>query len=194
MITVFLLGLALTGSATDTNLDMLETVVLNAMEPVSEQVASQCTESIQLHIQGEHEGGWLIEQIATMSLRAAGVEVFSARDEEGWVLNLRPMELGVTYAQTRRSWILGGKQVPRVASCEISAVLIDPQGNVVLTAREGSVIEGIVSPSDLVILESSTERWANGELSDEESGNILEPLVVTGVVTALVYLFYSSRN
>ncbi len=194
MITVFLLGLALTGSATSTNLDMLETVVLNAMEPVSEQVAAQCTESIRLHIQGEHAGGWLIEQIATMSLRAAGVTVFSARDEEGWVLNLRPMELSVTYAQTRRSWILGGKQIPRVASCEISAVLIDPQGNIVLTAREGSVIESTVSPSDIVILESSTERWANGELSEEESGNILEPLVVTGVVTALVYLFYSSRN
>lgn len=192
MMTVFLLGLALTGSAT--NLDMLETVVLNAMEPVSEQVAAQCTESIRLHIQGEHEGGWLIEQIATMSLRAAGVTVFSARDEEGWVLNLRPMELGVTYAQTRRSWILGGKQVPRVVSCEISAVLLDAEGNVVLTAREGSVIESTVSPSDIVVLESSTERWANGELSDEESGNILEPLVVTGVVTALVYLFYSSRN
>lgn len=190
--TVFLLGLVLTGSAT--NLDMLETVVLNAMEPVSEQVVAQCTESIQLHIQGEHEGGWLIEQIATMSLRAAGVTVFSAREEGGWILNLRPMELGVTYAQTGRSWILGGKQVPRIASCEISAVLVDPQGNVVLTAREGSVIENIVSPSDIVILESSTEKWANGELSEEESGNILEPLVVTGVVTALVYLFYSSRN
>ncbi len=192
MITVFLLGLVLTGSVT--NLDMLEVAVLNALEPVSEQVSAQGLETVTLNIQSEHEGGWLIEQIATSTLGAAGVTVYTSRDGDGWTLNLRPMELGVTYAQVRRSWVLGGKQVPRLASCEIAATLVDPEGNVVLSFREGSVIENTVSPSDIIILESSTEKWANGEMSDDESGNILEPLVVTGVVTALVYLFYSSRN
>ncbi len=192
MMTVFLLGLVITGSPT--NLDMLETVVLNALEPVAEQVSANGLESVSLNIQGEHEGGWLIEQIATEALSRAGVTVYTTRSEDGWMLNLRPMELGVTYAQTRRSWLLGGKQIPRLASCEIAATLVDFDGNVVLTAREGSVIENVISVSDVVVAESSTEKWANGEVSDEESGNILEPLVVTGVVTALVYLFYSSRN
>ncbi|MCK5037045.1 MAG: hypothetical protein KAS73_14210 [Candidatus Sabulitectum sp.] len=192
MMTVFLLGLALTGSPT--NLDILETVVLNALEPIAEQVSAHGLEFVTLNVQGEHEGGWLIEQIATVALSHAGVTVYTNRSEEGWMLNLRPMELGVTYAQTRRSWLLGGKQVPRLASCEIAATLVDSSGNVVLTVREGSVIESAVPISDIVIIENSTERWLNGELSEEESGNILEPLVVTGVVTALVYLFYSSRN
>ncbi len=192
MMTVFLLGLALTGSPT--NLDILETVVLNALEPIAEQVSAHGLEFVTLNVQGEHEGGWLIEQIATIALSHAGVTVYTNRSEEGWMLNLRPMELGVTYAQTRRSWLLGGKQVPRLASCEIAATLVDSSGNVVLTVREGSVIESAVPISDIVIIENSTERWLNGELSEEESGNILEPLVVTGVVTALVYLFYSSRN
>ena len=192
MITVCLLGLALTGSMT--NLDMLETAVTNALEPVSEQVSSQGIETVTLNIQGEHDGGWLIEQIATFVLGNAGVAVCTSRETDGWILNLRPMELGVTYAQTRRSWVLGGKQVPRLASCEVAATLVDPEDNVVLTAREGSVVENTISISDIVVIESSTEKWANGELSEEESGNILEPLVVTGIVTALVYLFYSSRN
>ncbi len=190
--TLFLLGLALTGSPT--NLDMLETVVLNALEPIAEQVSAHGLEVVTLNVQGEHEGGWLIEQIATVALSHAGVTVYTTRSEDGWMLNLRPMELGVTYAQTRRSWLLGGKQVPRLASCEMAATLVDSNGNVVLTVRQGSVIENAVPISDVVIIESSTEKWINGELSEEESGNILEPLVVTGVVTALVYLFYSSRN
>lgn len=190
--TFFLLGLVLAGSPT--NLDMLETVVLNAIEPVAEQVLAHGLEAVTLSVQGEHEGGWLIEQIATAALSRAGITVYTTRSENGWILNLRPMELGVTYAQTGRSWLLGGKQVPRLASCEIAATLVDFDGNVVLTAREGSVIENMIPISDVVIIESSTEKWANGELSEEESGNILEPLVVTGVVTALVYLFYSSRN
>lgn len=190
--TVFLLGLALTGSPT--NLDMLETVVFDALEPIAEQVSAHGLEVVTLNVQGEHEGGWLIEQIATVALSQAGVTVYTTRSDDGWMLNLRPMELGVTYAQTRRSWLLGGKQVPRLASCELAATLVDSSGNVVLTVRQGSVIENAVPISDVVIIESSTERWVNGELSEEESGNILEPLVVTGVVTALVYLFYSSRN
>lgn len=192
MITVFLLGLTLTGAMT--NLDMLETAVTDAMVPIAEQVAEQGVESIILNIQGEHDGGWLIDQVATSSLSAAGVTVCSSRETDGWILNLRPMELGVAYAQTCRSWVLGGKQVPRLASSEIAATLVDSAGNIIHTAREGSVIRNTVSLSDIIILESTTEDWANGELSEEESGNILEPLVVTSVVTALVYLFYSSRN
>jgi hypothetical protein len=192
MITVFMLGLVLAGSMT--NMDMVETAVIDAMGSVAEQVSAQGIESVTLSIQGEHEGGWLLEQIATSALGAAGVTVSNSREENVWVLNIRPMELGVRYAQTRRSWVLGGRQIPRIASCEISAALVDPDGNVILTTREGAVVESTVSPSEVVVLESSTEKWVNGELSDEESGNILEPLVVTGVVTALVYLFYSSRN
>ena len=192
MITVFVLGLGLTGSMT--NRDMVETAVIDAMGPVAEQVSAQGIESVTLSIQGEHEGGWLLEQIAASALGAAGVTVSNSREENVWVLNIRPMELGVRYAQTRRSWVLGGRQVPRIASCEIAAALVDPDGNVILTTREGAVVESTVSPSEVVVLESSTEKWVNGELSDEESGNILEPLVVTGVVTALVYLFYSCRN
>ncbi len=192
MITAFVLGLVLAGSMT--NMDMVETTVIDAMQPVAEQVSEQGIESVTLSIQGEHEGGWLLEQIAASALNNAGVTVSNAREENMWVLNIRPMELSVRYAQTRRSWVLGGRQVPRIASCELSAVLVDPDGNVVLTTREGSVVEDTVSPSEILVLESSTENWVNGEMSDEESGNILEPLVVTGVVTALVYLFYSSRN
>ena len=191
MTTVFLLGLMLTGSMT--NLNMLETAVANALTPISEEVSSQNIDLLTLDILGEHEGGWLIEQIAISTLGDAGVTVSTSRETDVWTLQLRPMELGVIYAQTTRSWLIGGKRVPRLASCEISATLVDPEGNVLLTRREGSVIEDTVSPSDIVVVESPTERWANGELSDEESGNILEPLVVTGVVTALVYLFYSSR-
>jgi hypothetical protein len=192
MITVLLLGLAITGS--DTNLDMVETALTNAMIPVSEQVSAQNIESISIVIQGEHAGAWLVEQIASSVLADAGVTINTTRESEGWKLNVRPMELGVTYAQTRRGWIFGGKQIPRQATCELAATLVDPQGNVVLSFREGSVIENTASMSDIITLESSTETWANGVLSEEESGNILEPLVVTGVVTALVYLFYSSRN
>lgn len=192
MMYFFLAGLALTG--TMTNLEMLESAVSDALLPVAEQVADQGVDVVFLSITGEHDGGWLVEQTAAAVLGDAGVTVSTARAEGLWNLNLRPMELSVTYAQTRRSWMLGGKQVPRQATCQISATLVDPEGNVVLTVREGSVLESIVSSGDIVVLESITERWVNGEMSDEESGNLLEPLVVTGVVTALVYLFYSSRN
>ncbi len=192
MITILLLGLALTGSMT--NLDMIETATIQAMEPLVEQISEYGIETITLHVQGDHEGGWLLEQIATSVLGGSDITVTTSREENGWELNLRPMELGVTYAQTGRSWVFGGKQVPRLATCQISASLVDASGIIVQTVREGAVVESIVSPSEIIILESSTEKWANGELSDQESGNVLEPLVVTGVVTALVYLFYSSRN
>lgn len=192
MFSVILVGLCLTGSIT--NLDMVESVVNDAMLPVSEQIAGENIETLSLNIEGEHDGGWLVEQVAISSLSDAGVTVNTTRETDCWTLNIRPMELGVSYAQTTRSWFLGGKQIPRIANCELAVTLIDTEGNVVLTTREGATFENTVSHSNIVLIETTTEKWANGEISEEESGNILEPIVVTGVVTALVYLFYSSRN
>ncbi len=192
MFSVILLGLCLTGSMT--NLDMVETVVNEAMAPLTDQIAGEDVEAIALVIEGEHEGGWLVEQVAISSLSEAGVTVNTTREANDWTLKIRPMELGVCYSQTTRSWFLGSKQIPRIANCELSFTLVDSEGNVVLTSRQGAVLENSVSHSSVILIENSTERWANGEISEEESGNILEPLVVTGVVTALVYLFYSSRN
>jgi len=192
MMMIILAGVALTG--TMTNMDMLESVVSDAVAPVAEQVAAAGVEAVFLGVEGDHEGSWLLEQIAVSSLNSQGITVATSRDEELYSLNLRPMELAVTYSQVRRSWMLGGRQLPRQANCQLAATLLDPMGNVVLTVREGAVLNSTVSAGNIVTLESSSERWVNGELSDEESGNLLEPLVVTGVVTALVYLFYSSRN
>jgi len=192
MMNLLLAGVVLTSAMT--NLELVENVVADALLPIAEQVADNGVDTVYLTINGEHEGGWLIEQIASGILGDAGITVTTTRIDGEWNLNLRPMELGVTYAQTRRSWILGGKEIPRQASCQIAASLVDPEGNIVLTSREGAVVQSTVSMGDITILESTTERWANGALSEEESGNILEPLVVTGVVTALVYLFYSSSN
>jgi hypothetical protein len=192
MLSVMLLGLSLIANLT--NLEMVEVTVSQALLPVAEEISHMGLESLTLVIQGEHEGGWLLEQSAIRVLGEAGVTVSTMREGDGWQLRLRPMQMGVTYSQTRRSWVFGGKQVPRHASCLISATLVDPDGNVALSLRENAYLESTVPASDILVLKSATERWANGEISSEESGNILEPLVVTGVVTALVYLFYSSRN
>lgn len=189
---LLLAGIILTGAMT--NLEMSETVIGDALVPVAEKVADQNVDTVFLTVSGEHEGSWLVEQIASTVLSEAGITVTTVRDESLWILDLRPMELGVSYAQTRRGWILGGREVPRMATCQIAASLLDPMGNVVITAREGAVMESTVAIDEVSVLVSGNERWCNGELSEEESGNILEPLVVTGVVTALVYLFYSSRN
>lgn len=193
MFSVILLGLCLTGSMT--NLDMVESVINEAMIPVAEQIAGENIETLSLVIDGEHEGGWLVEQVAISSLSDEGVTVNTAREtSNGWTLQIRPMELGVSYAQTTRNWFLGGKQIPRIANCELAFTLVDSEGNVTFTDRQGAILENTVSQSNVVLIQTTTEKWANGEISEEESGNILEPLVVTGVVTALVYLFYSSRN
>jgi len=192
MLTIFFAGIALTGAMT--NMEMIESVVSEAMIPIASQVAGEGADTIVLEVNGEHPGSWLLEQTAVSVLNNAGLTVTNAREEGSWKLRIRPMEMSVTYARTERSWILGGKRIPRLATCQLSAFLEDSLGNVVLAAREGAVLNSTVSAGEIALLESVAEKWVNGVHTGEESGNLLEPLVVTGVVTALVYLFYSSRN
>ncbi len=176
------------------NLEMLEEAVYQAVVPVADAVALEGVESLFILVEGEHEGGWLIRQSVTDLLAGRGVRVEAERTERlGCQLMVRPMELGVLYGAVERSWLLGGRRMGRSAVCRLSFTLTDESGTVVDTWRTEGLVQDTVSPDDAQDFEHRTERWVNDEIPEATGNKVLEPVVVTGVVAALIYLFYSSR-
>jgi hypothetical protein len=104
------------------------------------------------------------------------------------------MELVVEYGDVSRPWVVGAKRVERIAKCELMSTLLDQEGEILLNLRTSGIRQDVVSWSDTDMLEGSAEwEWLSGDLPENSGGGILEPIVVTGVVASLVYLFYSSR-
>lgn len=180
-----------------TNLELAEAAVLEAVSEIPGDLAELGVDTVVVEMAGDHAGGWLLEQTATSELSAGGVTVNAAEGESarsGYRLRLRPMELEVRYGESSRSWLIGTKKVARHATCQISATLLGPSGQVVLATRYGADVSDRVPVSHLSQLAGDrSDPWLSPEIAQGGEGGILEPLIVSGVVASLIYLFYSSR-
>jgi hypothetical protein len=197
MIPSILVLTALVSMPAPTNLELAESAVLEAVSEIPGDLAELGVETVVVEMAGEHGAGWLLEQTVTSELSAAGIGVSVAEGEAartGYRLRLRPMELEVRYGETSRSWLIGSKKVTRHATCQLSATLLGPSGEVMMASRYGADVSDRVAVSDLSQLAGDRgDPWLAPEMSEEGSGGILEPLIVSGVVASLIYLFYSSR-
>jgi len=115
-------------------------------------------------------------------------------DSTDLVLSVEVRSAGVSYVRAIKKFPLGVKGYQRLATIQAGASLLDPVTHDVLWARTASA-----QASDVV---------RRGDLSYAQTGSaslvpapprgggtrILEPLIVVGVVTGLVVLFYSNRN
>lgn len=179
------------------NMELAEDAILLALQELPDNLSSSGAENIQIEILGENSGNWFIEQTISSVLHENGITVFQ-RDADSenpvMLLSVRPMELVVEYGDVSRPWIIGSKRVERIATCELSLTLYDGDGSVLMTQRTSGVEVDKISWSDAEVLNGSEDwDWLSGELPENRGGGILEPIIVSGVVASLVYLFYSSR-
>lgn len=188
------------------NLELAEQALGEACSSISDSVLAYGIDTVRLEMAGDHPGNWLVEQCIKSELDASGIVVLSsvaasprepqpAAPAPGTVaLSVRPMELSVVLGGTSRSWLVGPQRVDRMVTCELYAELADSSGTVMGSVRSGASRSDRVSVADLPELRGSSDQaWLTGGEPQASSGGLLEPLVVTGVVASLIYLFYSSR-
>ncbi len=186
------------------NLELAEQIVSEACVSISDSLVDSGVGTVMLEIAGDHPGNWLVEQCVKTELGARGFTVLtqetrpapdSTMDHVGpYDLVVRPMELSIVFGSTSRSWLIGPKNVERMAVCELYSELRDAGGTIRTTVRSSSSRSDRVPVDDLPSLRGSSDQvWLRGGELQASSGGILEPLVVTGVVASLIYLFYSSR-
>ena len=179
------------------NMELAEDAIFLALQDLPYNLSSYGADNIQIEILGEHSGNWFIEQTISSVLHENGITVFQRdldQDSSSMLLSVRPMELLVEYGDVSRPWIIGSKRVDRIAKCELSFTLFDTDRSILMTLRTSGVEEDMISWSDAEVLNGSEEwDWLSGELPENRGGGILEPIIVSGVVASLVYLFYSSR-
>ena len=179
------------------NMELAEDAILLSLQELPDSLFSYGADEIMIEILGEHSGNWFIEQTIYSVLHENGITVSQRElNPEGssLTLSVRPMELVVEYGDVSRPWVIGSKRVGRIAKCELSSTLLDADGVVLMTARTSGIEEDMIPWSDAEVLNGSEEwDWLSGSMPENRGGGILEPIIVSGVVASLVYLFYSSR-
>ncbi len=179
------------------NMELAEDALFLSLQELPDSLSSYSADEIVIDIIGEHSGNWFIKQTISSILHDNGISIFERdvrEDNPCMTLMIRPMELVVEYGDVSRPWLIGNKRVERIAKCELSSTLLDADGSILMTVRSSGIEEDVISWSDAEVLNGSVEwDWLSGDMPENRGGGILEPIIVSGVVASLVYLFYSSR-
>lgn len=157
-----------------------------------------------LPVRGDTLG--VLAQRLVERLRAQGVPVHLAgrgvpADSSSASASAKPLEMGVrvdgsgvSYLRRIRSFPFGVKGYERLAALRASVTLVDPATGEVAWAHSASG-----SATDFVRKRDVTAAMAgsggiNPALPAGSGFRLLEPLIVLGVVSGLVVLFYSNRT
>lgn len=101
---------------------------------------------------------------------------------------------GVTYVRRLGSFPFGTKGYERLAGMRASATLFDPENGDVVWTRSAARSASDVVPKGDVAYAATGSGYLNPPVPRGGGTRWLEPMIVIGVVTGLVVLFYSNRN
>jgi hypothetical protein len=109
------------------------------------------------------------------------------------VLEFRVAEFGVKYVDSHRPYVLGPRRVDRAAAVNLTCRLKDAGTQEVKWVGDGDAIEvDSVSGSKLRLYEC--ESFPASPLVERGAMRYVEPVLVAGIVSGLVYLFYTNQN
>jgi hypothetical protein len=112
-----------------------------------------------------------------------------------YVLRYRVVQFEITYPDNYRASPLGSRKVQRRASVSVMAHLLRGDREDVVWVGTGDV-EGldVVPASKLPLLEGPNFPFNQPTLETRGLGSLVEPVLVTGIVAGLIYLFYTNQN
>jgi hypothetical protein len=115
-------------------------------------------------------------------------------DPSANILEYRIGQLGVRYSGEHKSRILGASRVDRVAQASVGVRLLSPQGHLIASAQGSSELADQVPQERLADLEDHLYQFPKPSLPTRDLARVLEPAIVIGLVSGLVFLFYTNRN
>ncbi|KPL08912.1 hypothetical protein AMJ71_07795 [candidate division TA06 bacterium SM1_40] len=187
-----------------TNIGLVRTALRVGFEDSLPELSLDTGRRVVLDSQEPGEDDWLIESEIGQVLRERGYGLLTnlpAADEaqEGerlTVLSYRSVDLRVVYRGAHRSGWRGERMIDRQAVARLDIrVLTWPEGEIVSLRETEGVASDTVPESELALLEGSEFPAENRMVEDHgQSGRLLEPLVVTGLVALLVYVFYTAES
>lgn len=112
-----------------------------------------------------------------------------------YVLRYRVVLCELTYPEKYRTSPLGSRKVERRASVSLVAQLMQGPRQDVVWVRQGNAEQVSVVPAGKLNYLAGTDFPFNPPpLEQKGIGGYVEPMLVTGIVAGLIYLFYANQN
>ena len=114
----------------------------------------------------------------------------------GVILEFQVLEFGVTYPEIKRRFLLfGATSIQRLGGVYVQAKQIEgPDGEILLVTSGRSHQLDRISGRSRFLAEGAGYPFAQPEVPPGRIGKLAEPMVVLGIISSLVYLFYQNQN
>jgi len=143
-----------------------------------------------------HAANWIAEAVLAEVLTAFDIPVRRADSNPSEpLLEYRILEIGVELTgQGRRRWLIGEKMVDRLARVKLSLQLTDSAtGEVLWMEKRSREALDRFPRRALPQVRSNKYSFSAAALQESDISRIVEPVIVSGVVGWLTYLFFSNR-
>ncbi len=193
-----------TGENTISNYGILEKIAGEALDELAENMPSIARETIILiRKEGGVESGIdkvfeneLVRKMTKAGLRIASKTADSDQTETSeYVFSYQIITYSMKYPDIGRSFWVGAKEVERLAEVGIFAKLLDSKtGEIVWVGEAQKKYEDRIAYSLLDRVEDPTRDFTMPVRDEVKWGRFIEPVIVTGIVVGLVYLFFSNQD
>lgn len=126
-------------------------------------------------------------------MHSAGSSSPAVADQERPVLTYRITEMELRYPKIKRRFWIGPKQVNRFARVRLDFRL-EERGVLLWAKSVENYVSDRVPFRALPVLENEQYTFATPEIPGGSANRYVEPLIVSGIIGGLVYLFYANQT
>lgn len=179
-----------------TNYDLMKnltgaavTSVLDDVRPASRKMRVRL---VPFAADEEHQ---FVTNIVSGEMKSRGFDpVLGANGDDALEFRFQLLAFNLDYTDVYRAHLVGGKRIRRSASIRLLVTLVDPaSGSVLWTGEREQQKDDQFRAGELARVEASTFAFTRPEMPGSGWGKYAEPVVVSGIVVGLVYLFFSNQ-
>lgn len=188
-----------------TNFEILEETAASAVgELLSNMHAVPRGTAIELKkARGVGEIDFVFENVLLRRMREAGYRVSietpaqkdQQRNDPHYRLSFQVIRMSLAYTRIGRRYWFGAKEVERLAEIGIFAQLADlDSGDIVWVGDAQKKYQDTIRYAQLRAVEEEQYEFTMPERDELRWSRLVEPIIVTGIISGLVYLFFSNQS
>jgi len=192
----------LRGTSYPSNLDLLTAAVDRCVEQLTRTWTLPVGARILVQSAQPDPLGWLVEaELARHLVREGYIVILDggpgtppAAEGPSFLAGYRVIGLELAYVRFWQEGMMGKHYIDRLATSRLHCVLTEERtGRVVSVGEATGKAEGTVPADLLPRLETSSIAPVRSPAAESGIRRIVEPLIISGVVGGLIYLFYSTK-
>jgi len=187
------------------NYELLEKVSASAVRELMENMPMTLDGGVVFlkKVRGVGEIDFVFENVMYEEMKDAGIRIsvtdpqygITNSNSKSYKLSYQIVRMSLKYTKISRNYWVGAKEVDRAAEVDVFVQLIDvATGDVVWVGDANKREKNVIAYSLLDSVEDEEYAFCKPPRNEFRWSRLIEPLAVAGIITGLVFLFFSNQS